>query len=904
MPTARHPVRLPWFLLPLGLAAGACKPDGGQKGEDPAPGDDTAVAEPPADLVSKLPEGESRAGVITDEAALFAGTAASGRAGDVKIYNHVARFVIQGLRPGDYYIKHGGALIDADAERPEGVPGRDLIDEMSPMVGLGRIIAADAVEVLDAGGPGRAAVVQVTGRGAPFELLTGALENPGFVPDLDVQVTTTYTLPPDSPLLEVETTFTWGAPEQAVQYGDLALYGIEAGEIFGPGVGMAEGTGRDAGWAAIIAKDADVAFGIFGAGEADFPGSPIEALLGDIGPVLAALRPGEVLREGQTVTWRRHWGVARDLATLTDAWQSSLGLAVAPVGGQVAVGGAPVEGLRVLLQDPEGRPMTVALTDAEGRWSATLPTAGGGLDGWTALADGRGDGRDMDIPEAAPWYPPHGAASVQTGVLDVILNERPVRWAAGLGVAGPVPAAADTALTLVEPGLLQVNTGDGRPAVVRVDFAAGDPVPGDSARLRPRPDGRAGSLYLRDGEGSVPLEPGEYRVTVSRGLRWEALSEVVSIVSGEATALSAPLEQAFDTPGVLAIDPHSHASPSPDGRVRMADRLITSAAHGVDMHIGTDHEHVADYRPLLSTLGLDRFGVSVPATEVSPVLRGHTNVWPLEPEPAAQGGGGLRWWEIQVDTTELYRRIHAAYGPGAMLQVNHPSGGSGMFGNADLSADGSTATRADYWSDDFELVEVLNDGSYRDFSADFLNLVNHGIRPVPVGVSDSHGHENGMGANVTWLYAGADHAADLDHAALKAAVLAGGTVAALGPYLELTVDGAWASGQTFTGATTLDVRLKTASWCQVDRLQLLRDGQVLEEVLVQPEDGGASGVRWAGSFELNPEVDASYVIVALGSSDMSPVYPGKLPWAMSAPLFIDRGGDGWTPPLGDFSAGG
>ena len=903
MPVRRAAPSAPWLLLPLSAALSACAGPSSPKEEAPGGGPDTAEA-PAADLVSKLPEGESRAGVITDDAALFAGTAASGRVGDLKIYNHVARFVIQGLRPGDYYIKHGGVLIDADAERPEGVPGRDLLDELSPMVGLGRIVAAESVEVLDAGGPGRAAVVQVKGRGAPFELLTGALENPGFVPDLDVTVTTTYTLPPDSPLLEVETRFTWNAVDQAVQYGDLALYGIEAGEIFGPGVGMAEGTGRDAGWAAIVAKDADVAFGIFGEGEADFPGSPIEALLGDIGPVLAALRPGEALREGQTVTWRRRYGVARDLATLTDAWQAALGLAVEPVGGRVEVGGAPVEGLRVLLQDPAGRPMTLALTDAEGRWQATLPTGGAGLDGWTALADGRGDGRAMDLPEAAPWYPPHGAASVQTGVLDALLTERPVAWAAGLGVAGPVPAAADTPLVLVAPGLLQVNTGDGRPAVVRVDFAEGDPVPADSARLRPRPDGRAASLYLRDGEGTLPLEPGDYWVTVSRGLRWEAVRERVSIGSAERVELRAELEQAFETPGVLAIDPHSHASASPDGRVQMADRLITSAAHGVDLHIGTDHEHIADYRPLLVTLGLDRFGGSVPATEVSPVLRGHTNVWPLEADPAAQGGGGLRWWEIQVDTTELYRRIHAAYGPGAMLQVNHPSGGSGMFGNADLAADGSGAARADFWSDDFELVEVLNDGSYREFSADFLNLVNHGIRAVPVGVSDSHGHENGMGANVTWLYAGVDHAAELDAAALKTAVLAGGTVAALGPYLELTVDGAWAAGQTFSRASTLDVRLKAASWCRVDRLQLLRDGQVVQEVAVLPEDSGAGGLRWSGSFELNPEVDASYVIVALGSSDMSPVYPGKLPWAMSAPLFIDRGGDGWTPPLGDFSVGG
>jgi DNA-directed RNA polymerase subunit RPC12/RpoP len=42
----------------------------------------------------------------------------------------------------------------------------------------------------------------------------------------------------------------------------------------------------------------------------------------------------------------------------------------------------------------------------DGRWSAALPATAG----WTALGDGRGDGRSVDLPAGAPWYPPHGAA--------------------------------------------------------------------------------------------------------------------------------------------------------------------------------------------------------------------------------------------------------------------------------------------------------------------------------------------------------------------------------------------------------------------------------------------------------------------------------------------------------------
>lgn len=888
--------------LPAAVLVAACASGGSKPGGAPADdgGDDGEEVLPDVDLVSKLPEGEARAGVVTDERALFGGTAASGRVGDLKLYNNVARFVISGLRPGDYYIRHGGVLIDADAERPEAEAGRDLLDEHSPMLGLGRIVEATAVEVLDAGGPGRAAVVQVRGVGAPFELLTGATESPDFVPDVDVEVVTTYTLAPDSPLLQIETTLTWNGGPQPVQVGDLALYGIEAGQIFGPGVGFAEGSGRDPGWVAVVAHDADVAVGIFGEGEADFPGSPLEALLGDIGPVLATLRPSVNLATGQQLSWRRSIGAARDLATLTGAWYASRGVATTPVGGLVEVAGAPVEGVRVVLQDEAGRPATVALTGPDGRWAAQLPATAG----WTALGDGRGDGRSVDLPAGAPWYPPHGAAYTQQLALDTLLLPRATAWAEGLGLAGPAPVSAETPLEFVAPGRLVVELGDGRPAVVRVDFAAGDPVVADSTRVRPRADGRAGWLYLRDGAGVLPLEPGDYLVTVHRGLRWEAETLPVRVESGVDTSLTLSLVQAFETPGLIAIDPHSHASPSPDGRVEMAERLVTSAAHGVDLHIGTDHEHVADYRPLLAALGLDRFGATVPATEVSPVLKGHTNVWPLQVDPRAQGGGGLRWWEVDIDTDTLYAAIHEAYGAGAMLQVNHPSGGAGMFGAADLRPDGSAVTAPSRWSSNFELVEVLNDGSWVDYTSDFLGLVNHGVLAVPVGVSDSHGHENGMGANVTWLYTGEDHAALTDLAALKAATLAGGTVPALGPYLDLRVGGAWAAGQRFSGPQALDVQVRAASWCKVDRVQLLRDGVVVEERAVLPEDAGAAGLLWSGRFDLDPEDDASYVIMAHGAADMSPAYPGKRPWAMSAPLFIDLDGDGWSPPGGPFRIGG
>ena len=87
-------------------------------------------ADPGPDVSVRLGPGEVRAGTVRSGAALFGGTSAEGREGDLKIYNAEVQFIIQGVRDGDYYESLGGGVIDADIVRPEGMPGRDVVDEL------------------------------------------------------------------------------------------------------------------------------------------------------------------------------------------------------------------------------------------------------------------------------------------------------------------------------------------------------------------------------------------------------------------------------------------------------------------------------------------------------------------------------------------------------------------------------------------------------------------------------------------------------------------------------------------------------------------------------------------------------------------------------------------------------
>ena len=70
----------------------------------------------------------------------------------------------------------------------------------------------------------------------------------------------------------------------------------------------------------------------------------------------------------------------------------------------------------------------------------------------------------------------------------------------------------------------------------------------------------------------------------------------IEVVSGQRTALTPILAEVVRPEGVLRIDPHA-ASPSGDGRLSMSHRLLIHVQWHL-AHFGTDHDHVADYRPL------------------------------------------------------------------------------------------------------------------------------------------------------------------------------------------------------------------------------------------------------------------------------------------------------------------
>ena len=857
----------------------------------PPPGADTTSPGASPSLTEVLGADEVRAGVVTDPASLIGGVSAEGRVGDVKLYNDRVRFVIQ--QPGDssYYAEYGGTVIDADIVRADGVPGRDLVDELAIMVGLGRVVDAEAVTVLDAGADG-VARVRVEGPTAPLHLITGALENTSIVPDLDLWVTTDYELSPGAWSVKVVTTVqSRESADVDIAIGDVGIVSLDAGELYSPGAGLQASSTAPMDWSAVIGQRNEVAVALLGEDAALEQGS-IGQMLGALAQVISGFGPTATLPAGGTLTWTHFIGVAPDPATLTGEQLLRRGVSVESHEGVVTdPSGAPVPGARVHVIDGDGAPVTVAFADDAGRWGADLAPGA-----WRFAPTARGPGIVVDLPAGHGWYAPYDTQG--DDVLATLQNGAPpIPFTDGCGVGGVYAEedAASDPLTVPGCGRVHVEVADGGPAVVRLYAADGvDDVLVDSRIVPGRPSDAIVVGFIRDGAMDLTVEPGDYLAVVYRGVREEVWSAPVRVDAGGTTTLSATLALAYSIDGVVSGDPHSHAAPSADGGIPMEDRLVVTAANGIDVHFGTDHDHVVDYRPLLAPLGLDARLRSVVADEVSPVLRGHFNAWPAVKGDGPNGGAPL-WWFGYADTQEIFGWMRALVGPAGVIQANHPVGSSGMYSFADYDPTTGIIGKPDHWSDDFTAMEVLNSGDFREFLPYYLDLVRRGKRVTPLGVSDSHTHVSGrVGLDQTFFLTGKSPAETTD-ADLVHAIATGATVVSQGPFVDVRFGDTPAPGRIFRAPRVVPhITVYAPSWIPVEQVTVWVDG---EATMVLPCTGSAP--RWCDVAPmLSFAQDASVVVTADSPTlRMSLAHLGDEPWGLSAAFFVDVDGDGvWTAP--------
>lgn len=132
------------------------------------------------------------------------------------------------------------------------------------------------------------------------------------------------------------------------------------------------------------------------------------------------------------------------------------------------------------------------------------------------------------------------------------------------------------------------------------------------------------------GSGRVRIEPGRYKVYVSRGPEYGAHVQKLELLPGQIERVDATLAHEVDTTGWMSVDLHLHSAPSFDSGMAVSRRVTTVVAEGLDVGVSTDHEVATDYEPYVRELGLEHELKSFVSAEVTTLEYGHFIGFPLD----------------------------------------------------------------------------------------------------------------------------------------------------------------------------------------------------------------------------------------------------------------------------------
>ena len=806
------------------------------------------------------PAGEARAGRLDASALPVDRTGlATWEAGDFVLANDRVALIVEDAGDSDLYDPFGGRPVGI--ARVEGGALVDAADYNEVILGFGGfLVESESVTVINDGGDGEAAVVRAVGPLGPLEFAGELLTTlvPGDYGGLPAALD--YTLEPGSDAIDVHLEVQVPTPG-AVRTRMLTTAFFQRYRMprWLEGTGFADPPAGPQSMALFI-DDAAASYAWI-AGEE----RALTEIL-DVSGVLAYSQ-GRAVAEGCAST-RFHVGT-------------------------IVVGGPGLPGLQSALARRRGeslRTITGTVMESDGTTPAT------GVRVHVRRADGSHFAR---LTPAAD------------GTFAVDVPDESVSFFAfreGMALVGPVDVAASVstvALTMNEYRTIIVNVTDGDdpatddfiPARVQIVPSAAPPaIPADLGELVHR-NGRAHVAFTTTGSIELRVDPGLYEIIVSRGYEWEIVREGVDVTSEPLATLDAELQRVVDTTGVMCADYHIHTHRSPDSPDSPELKLMGLIADGLEIAIRSDHEWVNDFQPVIEAMGLEEHAFGIGGEELTTFAWGHFNIFPLTADPSRVNNGAVPW--VGRLPPEVFDEARARSEAPAFI-INHPRGAAigGYFAAAGYNPVTNTAARQELWDDEFTLVEVFNDGDFEDFResvvADWFGLLNGGRRVFAVGSSDSHGiWSSPVGYPRTCLELGTDDPQALTPNMVRDATQAGHSTISGGLYLTVVGPGGAGPGDDVDGAgatAMFDVTVRGACWIRATELEVIVDGVTTETIdipVVAP--AACDPLRLSATISVPVAAEGSWVVFhAKGDMDLSPVHPGRNPFAVSNPVFLTR----------------
>lgn len=484
-------------------------------------------------------------------------------------------------------------------------------------------------------------------------------------------------------------------------------------------------------------------------------------------------------------------------------------------------------------------------------------------------------------------------------------------------VVGPVAVDTQTATAdfeLPQTGTIDVtatdaDSGVGLPVRVSIYPGGSSSVPSvendfgepDAGRNRLRVD------HVVSGSASIEVPAGEWNVVVSRGYEYEIHEQLVNVTEGNSVSVTAALLRSVDTTGQMCADYHIHTHGSPDSPDNATEKVRQALAEGLEIPVRSDHEFVAPFQGIVESLGGQDWAYGVTSVELTTMeVYGHFGVVPLEADPSLQNGGAPQWQlypragdaDLTVSTLDppvLFDQVrNRAEQP--VIIVNHPRGGANYFDFVGYDPLDGQADFPDALDNKFRLVEVFNDSGWRqNFDrtvADWLSFLSNGRRVFAVGSSDSHRMSTSpVGYPRTCLSLGTDDPRQLTPQMIRDVTAAGSSFVSGGIFLDVSVAGAGPGQSVSTQPSpTVSVTVQAATWISVDWIEVVVDGQVVDTIAVTPGDADPQNpvIRYSAEIPIAPGGTNSYVIIAAyGETDLAPVHPTRVPFAVSNPIFLD-----------------
>lgn len=173
------------------------------------------------------------------------------------------------------------------------------------------------------------------------------------------------------------------------------------------------------------------------------------------------------------------------------------------------------------------------------------------------------------------------------------------------GGAPPIVPLVLSRPTMLRVGVSEAETATSVPLPAKVTVIAKSGPSPDWGLHTDVTKGLRNTLYAVRGGIEMPINPGSYRVVVSRGIEYDTAEFDVDVQQGVTVERLVALPKVIATPGEISVDAGVLTDASAVATVTARDRVIMAACEGVEVLVSGDYEQATDFTPHIRALGLE-----------------------------------------------------------------------------------------------------------------------------------------------------------------------------------------------------------------------------------------------------------------------------------------------------------